>query len=148
MRYETSVVVNRPIDEVWAFLTDAFNIPRLSGTTLGFRPAPGQRGPVGVGTAFQMRLVILGFEARASATFTEWEPPHALAFSGRGAGMRSLSLRQILEATADGTRVVRVFEYEPGPILKLLWPIVGPWFRRRHDAGTRNIKQVLEANRG
>ncbi len=28
MRHETNVMVNRPIDEVWAFMTDPLNIPR------------------------------------------------------------------------------------------------------------------------
>ncbi len=29
MRIERSVVVNRPIEEVWAFMTDPFNLLRL-----------------------------------------------------------------------------------------------------------------------
>ena len=37
MRAEVSVVVNRPIDEVWAFITDPFNIPAgaAAGSQLG-----------------------------------------------------------------------------------------------------------------
>jgi uncharacterized protein YndB with AHSA1/START domain len=35
MRTETSEVINRPIEEVWAFLTDPYNIPRFGLFTLG-----------------------------------------------------------------------------------------------------------------
>ncbi len=92
-----------------------------------------------------MRMMILGFEARATAAFTEWDPPRTYAWSGRGGGLRSISLRETREATESGTKVVRVVEIEPGPILKLLWPVFGPWFRHRVEATTRNIKRLLEA---
>jgi carbon monoxide dehydrogenase subunit G len=145
MRHESSVIVNRPIDEVWEFMTDPFNVPRFGTMTLGFRQT--SPGPVGLGTTGQGRIVILGFETRISVTVTEMDPPHTFAFSMTGAGIRSGSLRQTLEATADGTKVVRVSEFEPQGMLKLLWPIVGPFVRRRMDAADPKIKRFLEAGR-
>jgi len=145
MRHETSVMVNRPIDEVWAFMTDPFNVPRFGSMTLGFRQT--SPGPVGLGSTGQMRVAILGFETRIRVSVTEWDPPHTFAFSMTGAGIRSGSLRQTLEATADGTKVVRVSEFEPRGVLKLLWPIVGSFVRRRMDATIPKIKRFLEAGR-
>ena len=37
MHHEMTVEINRPIDEVWAFMSDPFNMPRLRGSTLGLR---------------------------------------------------------------------------------------------------------------
>lgn len=146
MHLESSVVVNRPVEEVWAFATDMFNLPRLGGGTLQLRQTT--PGPIGVGATLHARGVILGFEGRVSGTITEWDPPHAFTVSARGAGIRSIFLRETYEVTAEGTKIVRVGEIERGPILKLLWLIVGPLLRRRWDAHTQNIKRLLEADRG
>jgi carbon monoxide dehydrogenase subunit G len=146
MRTETTVVVNRPIDEVWAFLMDPFNRPRVGGSWLGARwTSP---GPPGLGSTYQGRVAILGFETRISGAIAEWDPPHNVALSMTGAGIRSGSLRGTLEATADGTKVVRVSELEPRPALKLFWWIVSPLVRRRSHLADQNMKRLLEAGHG
>lgn len=79
MRTETTVVVNRPIEEVWAFLMDPFNLPRVGGSWLGARwTSP---GPPGLGSTYQGRVAILGFETRISGAIAEWDPPHSAALS-------------------------------------------------------------------
>ncbi len=146
MRYESSVVVNRPVEEVWAFMTDPFNLPRFGSGMLGVRVT--SPGSIGVGTTGHMRVVIFGLEARVSGAITEWDPPRAVAFSVKGAGFRSFSLRATLEATADGTKVVRVGEFEPQPALKLFWWIALPFLRRSAHAHNQNFKRLLEAGPG
>ena len=38
MRFEEAVVINRAVDEVWAYSTDFFNAPRMrGGNVLGLR---------------------------------------------------------------------------------------------------------------
>lgn len=147
MRYETSVVINLPLEEVWAFTKDLFfNLPRGSGWALVIRQT--SPGPIGVGTTFQQRVVILGFEARLSGVFTEWEPLHSLTFSLTGAGLRSGFIRATTEATADGTKLVGVIEFEPRPAFKPLWWIAWPFLKRRWDVATPNVKRLFEAGRG
>ena len=93
-------------------------------------------------------MAILGFETRISGAIAEWEPPHNAGLSMTGAGIRSGSLRGTLEATADGTKVVRVSELEPRPAFKLFWWVVSPLVRRRQHAADLNMKQLLEAGHG
>ena len=119
--------------------------PRFGSMTHGFRQTP--PGPVGSAAPVRCEWRFLGFETRIRVSVTEWDPPHTFAFSMTGAGIRSGSLRQTLEATADGTKVVRVSEFEPRGVLKLLWPIVGSFVRRRMDATIPKIKRFLEADR-
>lgn len=147
MRHESSLVVNRPIEEAWAFMTDPFNLPRFRGSTWpGFRwTSP---GPIGLGTTYQGRAVILGFEGQVSGVVTEWDPPHTITVSGRGLGMQSVFFRETHEATAEGTKVVRVLEFEPRPALKPLFWLLAPLFRRRLDAEMQKLKRLLEASRG
>jgi len=145
MRLDTSIVINRPVDEVWAFRTDFFNLPRLSGLTLRVRQT--SPSPLGLGATLQGRVAILGFEVQASATVTEWDPPHALSLSGKGLGLRSATMRQTYEATADGTRVVNRGEFEPRPALKPLWWLLLPYLKRRANVGEQRMKRLLEAGK-
>jgi len=144
MRRETSVVVNRPIDEVWAFLADPFNLPRVTGFLALRQTSP---GPPGLGSTYRARGMILGFEVQISGAITEWDPPHTMAISVMGAGFRSGSLRLALEPAAAGTKVVRLSELEPRSTHKLLYWIAWPFIARRSRATDRNLKRLLEAGR-
>ena len=148
MRYESSVVIDRPIDEVWAFIFEPFNIPHWGGGRLAFRVK--SPGALGLGSSLEQRVVFFGFESVLRTVVTEWDPPNTMTHSTRHAGrlIRSASAGLTLEATAAGTRVTRVFKLEPRGILKLVLPIVSPFVRRRGDAQTRNLKRLLEAGRG
>lgn len=143
MHVEESVVVDRPIDEVWASLTDLFNSPRLWGrTVLAMRQT--SPGPLGVGSTLQGRWVVLGFETRLSGVIAEWDPPHVLALSGAFPPFRSVVARYALETVGSGTRMVRssVFELR-GPV-KLLGPFFRPIAMRGMRAASRNLKQFIE----
>ncbi len=145
VRAESSVVVNRPIDEIWAFGTNFFNYPRTGGFLRLRQTSP---GPMALGSTFQGRVRFLGLESRIEGTVTEWDPPHALAFaiSVAGMGLQSFTTRLTAERTTDGTRISRVTELEPRPTLKPLWWILLPYLRhRRMKATDQQIKRVLEA---
>ena len=102
VRFESRVAVNRPIDEVWAFLTDPFNRPRVRSGWLGaFQTSP---GPMGVGSTFRGRVGILGGEKSIVCEVTQWGPPRRFAPSFSDGGMGLGYLRAASEATADGTK--------------------------------------------
>lgn len=143
-RWEDIVMIDRPIEEVWAFLTDPYNTPRMGGySALGLRPT--SAGPMGVGSTLQGRNVILGFETRMNHVITQWDPPHAFADRMEGRPFRSLVQRGTLESTPAGTKLVMTIEFELRPALKLLWPIIQPFARRKMLAGMRQTKKVMEA---
>jgi hypothetical protein len=82
MYYETSVLISRPIEEVWSFLLDTFNIPRWNRSWLALRPT--SPPPLGLGSTFQARMMIFGYEVPVSAEVVNWDPPRAAAVSVRG----------------------------------------------------------------
>ena len=142
--FEDTVVIDRPIDEVWAYLTDWFNTPRMGGyAALGLRQT--SPGPTGVGSTLQSRNVIVGFETRLNQTVTEWAPPHTFAVTIEGRPFRSLSQRGTLEAVGDGSRLVLSTEFELRPALRLLWPFLGPFARRKMRTGVQGVKRLLES---
>jgi hypothetical protein len=141
---EESVLINRPIDAVWAHVTDLFNAPRMSGSgIIGLRQT--SPGPLGVGSTLQGRRVILGFETRNNFQVTEWDPPHALATTAEGRPFRSLVSRMTLESSADGTQLVMSTDFELQPAMKLVWLFMGPFVRRRMHASYVRSKALIEA---
>jgi hypothetical protein len=56
-RFKQSVVINRPVEQVFAFVSDLENDPPWSGAAEMRRTSP---GPVGIGTTFQQRDRFLG----------------------------------------------------------------------------------------
>jgi carbon monoxide dehydrogenase subunit G len=141
MRINESVVINRPPDEVWAFLTDLFNSPRVRPGALALRRT--SPGPMGKGSVLQGRMTILGFETRFAMTVTEFDPPCSAVVTlaarpGRGA------IRTTLEPTPEGTRVDRTTDFELNPALRLMSPIFGLLLRRQDRAAARNWKRLIE----
>ncbi len=143
-RFEDSIVVNRPIDEVFAYITDFFNAPRVSGSGIvGLRQT--SPGPLGVGSIVQGRRVVLGFETRNTFHVTEWNPPRAFAVTTEGRPFRSMDTRLSLESVGGGTRVHELVNFELQLPVKLLWPFMGPVVRRRLHASFARTKAAIEA---
>ena len=142
MHLEDAIVIDRPIDEVWACLTDFFNVPLWGTLMLSIRQT--SPGPLGVGSILQGRGAVAGFETRFDFVIKEWDPPHTLVWSfvGRPA---SSDARFALETVGDGTKLVRWQEIEGRGPLRFVLPFLGPFVWPRWHAGMRNLKRFIEA---
>jgi uncharacterized protein YndB with AHSA1/START domain len=72
-RFESTVVIDRPIEEVFAFLADGENDPKFSPRVLEI--AKTTDGPPGVGTVFASTVKDAGVKTRREFKLTEFEPP-------------------------------------------------------------------------
>jgi len=141
---ETQVTIRRPVDDVFAFLSDLFNSPRVRGMTLATRKV--SPGPLGVGSVLDNRTVILGFETHYRFTVIGWDPPHAAAVSVSGPFVGSGRIGYELTATSDGTRALTTLDVEPSIAGILLWPLLGPLIRRNQARNDHKLKELLEAS--
>ncbi|HZM73431.1 MAG TPA: SRPBCC family protein [Candidatus Polarisedimenticolia bacterium] len=140
---EDTIEIDRPIEEVWAYITDWFNAPRVSGSgIIGLRQT--SPGPLTVGSTLQGRRVVLGFETRNDFVVTEWDPPHVMTSTATGRPFRSLVSRITLEPTASGTRLVSVTDFELQLAMKVIWPLMAPVVMRRLRASGALIKGLIE----
>src|SRR6266545_195647 len=131
VHWHNSVVIDRPIEELWAAFSDLFSAPRLPGSSMSLRQT--STGRMGVGTTIQARRVILGFETRLIETITEWEPPHAITATVEGRPFRSFVERTTLEPAAEGTLVSDKIDFELRLALRLVWPLIGPFMTRQRE---------------
>jgi uncharacterized membrane protein len=77
-RGEASIVIDRPPDEVFAFLGDAANNPEWRKNVV--RTEWLDEGPMRVGRRGRQTAHLLGRDWTVEAEVTEWEPPHAAAW--------------------------------------------------------------------
>src|SRR6185295_6535306 len=79
VHWENKMVIDRPIDEIWAILIDLFNTPRLPGGSMAIRQT--SPGPMALGSIFEGRRMVLGIETRIRERVIEWDPPNLMAAS-------------------------------------------------------------------
>ena len=142
-KIEISLVINRPVEEVFAFVSNAENLPRWRATTLEVtKTSP---GPVGVGSAFKGRFSFLGRQFDGNFEITAHEPNRI--YAGKIlAGPFPLETRYTLEPIDSGTKLIFVAVGEPGGFFKLAEPLVVNLAKRQYEADLHNLKELMEAH--
>ena len=141
--FENTVTIQRPADEVFAFLADFENIPRWNYAIEETKKA--SAGPVGVGTRYrQTRTVpsrsVEGFEV------TVFEPARRLAMHGQ-IGPFQATISYELEAVADATRLVNNVELDPSQaMLRLAAPLAAPRIKAAVAQNLGKLRLVLEGS--
>jgi uncharacterized protein YndB with AHSA1/START domain len=72
-RFGATVVIDRPIEEVFAFLADGENDPKFSSRVIEI--AKTSDGPPGVGTVYASTVKDAGVKTKREFKLTEFDPP-------------------------------------------------------------------------
>ena len=136
------MVVDRPIDEIWAILIDLFNTPRLPGGSMALRQT--SPGPMAVGSVAEGRRVLLGIEMRITEQIVGWDPPRLLEATMESRAFRAFE-RFTLVAGPGGTTCTDALDIELRQPLKLIGPLIEPFYRRQRRAQFRKMQELLEA---
>lgn len=143
-RFEGSAVVDRPIDEVFAFLADGENDKLFSPRVLEIRKTTG--GPPGVGTVFASTVKDAGMKTRREFELTEFEPPTKIRWVERSKNMITVTEGGYdLAPDGGGTRVTLFNVLEGHGIGKLFAGFAVGQARKAADAMVGNIKRVIES---
>jgi hypothetical protein len=101
-------------------------------------------GPVGAGTTWQEVRHLMGRRMESSNEITEYEPNRKLSFKSTS-GPFPVEGSYTFESVEGGTRVTMVGQGETGGFFKLADPIVARMVKRQLEAGSANLKDLLEA---
>ena len=72
---ERAQVIERPLDEVFAFFSDAHNLATITPDWLNFKIMSEQPVEMGAGVPIDYELKLHGLRLRWRSEITEWEPP-------------------------------------------------------------------------
>jgi ligand-binding SRPBCC domain-containing protein len=138
----SAVLIARPVEEVFAFFSDAHNLEILTPPWLHFRTVTADPIVLAVGTRFRHRIRVKGIPLRWESEITAWEPPyhfqdeqlrgpyrswrHDHYFSARGGGtlLEDHVEYSVLGGSVINTLLVepdllRVFEYRRRKMLEI-----------------------------
>ena len=142
IKIEQSVVINRPVEEVFAYLSKAENATNWQSGVLESEQT--SEGPVDVGTTSRVVRKLLGRRIESTSEITEFEQNKMVA-SKTTSGPIPVELRGTYEAVDDGTKVTIFVEAEVGGFFKLAEAVVGRTIRKQIEADFDGLKGILEA---
>lgn len=137
-----STYIARPVDEVFAYVTNLRNVPAWDRSCLSMEVE--DRGPLRVGARVHERRSLMGRRLHVVTDITAYEPPRAFALRGD----RPFPVRGGYRFAPEGpgTRIEYYAESEPRGLLGILGPLTRRMFRAQMRARFVALKQILEAN--
>ncbi len=141
IKVEHSIVINRPVEEVFAVVTDVENNPKWGSGLL--EAVKTSEGPIGVGTTWRLVRKVLGQRLEAESEVTEYELNRN--YVQRSKSPFPVEVRQTYEAVEGGTRITITVEAEPGGFFKLAEPLLKITAKREIDTEFANLKDLMEA---
>ena len=144
-RFEATVVIDRPIDEVFAFLADGENDKKFSPRVLEI--AKTTDGPPGVGTVYASTVKDAGMKTQREFELTQVEPPSRIRWAERSKNaVTAPEGGYDLAREGSGTRL-RVYNVLEGHGLgKLIAPLALRAARRGADDFASSIKAAVESS--
>jgi carbon monoxide dehydrogenase subunit G len=141
-KFELKLVINRPIEEVFGFISNAENLPRWRASALEVTRTSSE--PSGIGSVFKARFSFLGRPFDGDLEIIVHEP-HGKYGTKMIGGPFPLEARYSLEPAVNGTSITMVVEGTPGGFFKLAEPLVVSLAKRSYEADLNNLKEMLEA---
>ena len=138
-----SIEINRPLEEVFAFVSNPENMPRWSST--GSEVTITSAGPIGVGTTYRSVVTFLGRRVEGEVEFTEYEPNRSYA-QKTTSGPIPVESRVTFERVDGGTQVINHQVAEPGGLFKLAEPVLVRMIKRQFEADFANLKDLMESH--
>ncbi len=142
-KLEISTVINRPIGEVFAFLSNPENGPKWTSSSSEVKITSG--GPIGVGTTYRSVRTALGQRLESETEVTEYKPNREYATKSIS-GPFPMESRVTFEQVEGGTRVTGTLVGEPGGFFKLAEPLLVRTIKRQFEADLANLKDLMEAH--
>lgn len=145
-QFETVTDIDRPIEEVFAYLAQGTNDPEFSPRVQKITKNPA--GPTGVGTVFRSTVKDAGMKSQREFEITELETPTRIRWTE--ISKNTVTVREggyDLEALSTGKTRVRLFNVLDGHgIGKLLVGLALGAARKDAPAFGERIKKAVEAS--
>src|SRR5215472_10286928 len=141
---EESIIIKRPIEDVFAFTSETKNLPLWQTDVVEARHTP--EGPVQLGSKMTMVRAFMGRKMEGTSDIVEYAPPTRYAYkTTSGPEVTGVNT---CEAVAEGTRFTTMFDMQTAGLLSLADPLVARTIKRAVESGLANLKDLLETHAG
>ena len=145
-RFEATTVIDRPIEEVFAFLADGGNDPKFSPRVQEITKSTD--GPTGVGTVYASTVKDAGMTTKREFEITELQAPTRIRWAERSKNtVTAPEGGYDLAPEGGGTRVTVYNVLQGNGLLgRLVGPLALRAARKDADAFAARIKAAVEAS--
>lgn len=142
LKAEHSVTIERPVEEVWAYINDPRN--DIEWQSMIMEAVQVSEGPIGVGTVERITAKVLGRRFDTTFEVTEYEPNRRSRIKTTSGPVPFTGTYEV-ERADGGTRFTWAMEGEPGGFFKVAEPLVARVISRQVRADMETLKDLLEA---
>ncbi len=141
-RQTHTVTISRPIEEVFAVVTDVEKTGLwFPGDVREFWTTP---PPHGVGSVRHAVVTVMGRRSENDATVTEFDPPHRGVMAGKAQGVRWTGTIEC-QPVPDGTKLDFTFDASANRAMRLFMRPFMNWYSKSWKTGLANLKRMMEA---
>jgi uncharacterized protein YndB with AHSA1/START domain len=143
-RFGASVKIDRPVEEVFAFLADGENDPKFSPRVQQIRKTT--EGPPGAGTRYASTVKDAGMTTQREFEYTEFQQPTRIRWTERSKNAITVpdGGYDLAPAGEDRTELTFFNTFEGRGFGKLLLPLALRSARKGADDFARSIKAAVE----
>jgi uncharacterized protein YndB with AHSA1/START domain len=141
-RFKQSIVINRPVEQVFRFVSDLENDPPWSGTAEMRRTSP---GPIGIGTTFQQSDRLLGRRLELTLRVVAYEPNRKITLTTTSKRLSFSGTRMVEPVGEDATRVTFVGGGRAGGVWMPAEALLAAAGGRRLRTQLGRLKRLLES---
>ena len=138
-----SITIARPVDGVFAYVTDVTNDPSWHTDVLEARKST--EGPVGVGTVWHAKFKPTMGISEGDMEVVIFEPNRKQVMKG-DIGPMHPTLTYLLEASDGGTKFTRHVQISVSGWMKIMSPMMGMMLPKQNKGFLANLKRVLEGS--
>jgi uncharacterized membrane protein len=139
---ELSTLIDRPVPNVFAFLSNPLNLPKWQANVKEVRAL--SPGPTAPGSAFDVRSEMLGRKIEGRMEIAELENGETLAFK-MTAGPVQLQIHITFKTVGTGTKLAFNAQAEPGGLFKMAEGVLAGQVKSQMEANLARLKTVLES---
>ena len=138
---EQTIVIDRPVGEVFAFVTDQRNTPQWQAGLLEVTRLT--EGPSGIGTRHALVRNFLGRRMEATNEYTAFEPDRLVTFKTTSGP--PLEASYLFEAAGEGTRLTSRVLLDGAGFFGLISPVIQAGLRREMRVALPALKALMES---
>jgi uncharacterized membrane protein len=142
LKVETTVQIDRPSEEVFAYLSNFENNPEWQSGQLQAKFT--SDGPLRVGSTYDQVAKFLGRRVVSTFKVIEFESDRMVKASSTS-GSFPITFTRMVEPDDEVTKVTAIIEGDAGGFFKLAEPLLKVMVKNSVDADYRNLKRIMES---
>jgi uncharacterized protein YndB with AHSA1/START domain len=139
---EKIITINRPINEVFAYVSNMENGPKWQPELSEVRRIT--KGPVKIGSQFSSARKLMGQKMVTSIEFAAYEPNSKYTIKSI-TGPLPFEQTTLFEPTAEGTKLTTVIELYPGGDMAQAEPMLMENLKQEMETNFDSLKKLLES---